>query len=216
MIRRLHIWFAVTLIGVVSLAITQPTPVSQLYISLPWGITKLDDEYVVLGRLYETDDPEVDVHRADSLWVASITPWWTRGPWYGRVEFYDKIEFDLTVYNTDHNNNPRPKRDQYPLIKQALQRYFEEHGLMPADGYETRTRYIFLKHEAKISILRITLFLVLSVALTGLIDWLWRGIRKRSWRQTHGLCDHCGYDCEGLTTPICPECGHNHAQPASA
>jgi len=189
---------------------------SQLYLSLPWGITKLDGEYVVLGRLYENDDPKVDVHRADSLWVASITPWWTRGPWYGRVEFYDKIEFDLSVYNTDHNNNPRPKRDQYPLIKHALQRYFDDHGLMPADGYETQTRYTFLKHEAKISILRITLFLVMSATLTGLIDWLWRGIRKRSWRHKHGLCNHCGYNCVGLSTPICPECGLEHAQPASA
>lgn len=87
---------------------------------------------------------------------------------------------------------------------------------MPADGYETRTRYTYLKHEAKIGILRITLFLMLSATFTGLIDWLWRGIKKRSWRQKHGLCNQCGYNCEGLNTSICPECGHNHAQPASA
>jgi hypothetical protein len=29
-------------------------------------------------------------------------------------------------------------------------------------------------------------------------------------------CVHCGYDCHDLPSPICPECGHNHAQALSA
>lgn len=35
-------------------------------------------------------------------------------------------------------------------------------------------------------------------------------------RTPEGHCVHCGYDCRGLPASICPECGHNHAQPASA
>ena len=31
-----------------------------------------------------------------------------------------------------------------------------------------------------------------------------------------GHCVYCGYDCHDLPSPICPECGHNHAQPLSA
>ena len=95
MSRRLGIWIAVSLLGIGAAAIYEPPSVCQLQIPLPYGVTKTDGQYVVVGRLYETDDPLINVNLPNSQWVASISSWWTRGPWQGRIEFYDKISYDL-------------------------------------------------------------------------------------------------------------------------
>lgn len=39
---------------------------------------------------------------------------------------------------------------------------------------------------------------------------------RRVTRRDPNTCIWCGYDCVDLPTSICPECGHNHAQPQSA
>lgn len=214
--RRFVIWLVVVLMGVGAAAVYTPHYLCQLQFALTWGVTKIDGEYVVLGRLYENDDPKVDVHRTDSLWEASVSSWWSRGPWYGRVEVYDKVEYTLWVSNTDHNTDPRPSRDQYPLIKEAMQRYFDEQGLLSEDGYDTRTSYTYLPNETKVGVARIAVFLLSTVILARVFEWLWHCIRVRVWRQKRGQCVSCGYDCNGLDSEICPECGQNHAVPMSA
>jgi len=212
------IWLVVVLMGIGAAAMYTPHYPCQLQFPLTWGVTKIDGEYVVLGRLYENNNPKVDVHRADSLWEASVSSWWSRGPWYGRVEFYDKIEYTLWVANTDHNPESRPGRDQYPLIKAAMQRYFDEHGLLPDDGYNTRTSYTYLPHETKVGVARIVVFLISTVIVTRMFEWLWGCIRKRAWlrKRGRGQCVHCAYDCRGLESVICPECGQNYAPTTSA
>jgi hypothetical protein len=209
MYRRLGIWIVISLLGIGAAAMYKPPNVCQLQFPLSWGITKIDGEYVVLGRLYENDDPTVDVYRAESQWMASIGSWWTREPWRGRIEFYDKVSYDLSVWNTDHNTSPRLSPDQYPLIKAAMQQYYDEHGLLPADGYRTQTTYTYLAHETKMSLARIGGFLVFSVLFTWGLDWAWILIRRRIWRCKDGLCPHCAYDCKGLPTTTCPECGQD-------
>jgi len=34
--------------------------------------------------------------------------------------------------------------------------------------------------------------------------------QMRNERRDAGVCIHCQYDCKGLHTPICPECGREH------
>jgi|GEM_PF-5238954 len=36
---------------------------------------------------------------------------------------------------------------------------------------------------------------------------------QQIYRQKMGLCVHCTYDCAGLPTPICPECGECYSEP---
>lgn len=64
--------------------------------------------------------------------------------------------------------------------------------------------------------------LVIYFGIPTLAVWIIYQVKRRStelsaeWRRSEGLCVHCLYDCTDLTTPICPECGHIHAQATSA
>ena len=53
------------------------------------------------------------------------------------------------------------------------------------------------------------LHLGLPIGAFGLV-WLglwWTPRLRRARRRRRGLCEHCGYDLRGGTTPICSECG---------
>jgi hypothetical protein len=55
-------------------------------------------------------------------------------------------------------------------------------------------------------------YLGLPALVTWMISYMISAERMRSsaYRQEHMLCVHCAYEIEGLTSPICPECGKEH------
>lgn len=40
--------------------------------------------------------------------------------------------------------------------------------------------------------------------------------RRRAQRVTRGLCMACSYNLQGVTGPVCPECGVEHRQPTTS
>ncbi len=179
---RMIIWVIFILIGIGLAVNYKPHYPCQLQFTIPWGVSKANGEYVVVGRLYSSDDPAIDIHRPNADWEVSVSHWRSAGPWYGRIEFYDKLEHPFRIYNTDHNNSPQLGRDEYPKIKSALQHYFDENGLLPEDGFDTRVVYTFLPRESLVSLSRIIGLLLISYLLAWIIDRIWKLARLKQQR----------------------------------
>ncbi len=59
---------------------------------------------------------------------------------------------------------------------------------------------------------------ILASEVAWCIHFFWKDAQYaiRYDRRDSGICIHCAYDCAGLPTPICPECGKPHADHADA
>jgi hypothetical protein len=61
----------------------------------------------------------------------------------------------------------------------------------------------------------IPLGLIADLGLHSIAWWLLIfivGLGRDLLRTRRGLCVHCGYDLDGLLTPVCPECGREHSR----
>ncbi|MDF1809676.1 MAG: hypothetical protein P1U42_08270 [Phycisphaerales bacterium] len=76
-------------------------------------------------------------------------------------------------------------------------------------------RIQFLPAQTFFSLAKVGSIVALQALLTKLIIFLKTHTQDSiaDRRKAAGICVHCTYDCAGLPTPICPECGECYSEP---
>jgi len=176
--------------------------------------TQSDEDQAALNALYEDSSLEEDIHFE---WLR-VWPISKSGPVDGLIEFYSIrgcLESPNSIHISDiHYDTPQNRKSLFDdMVQVALQ-----------DEYLSRfnpgqPRVTSFDIDATIAtLIRFIIFFGVPTLITSIVHKIKRRAMRLSadWRIAQGLCVSCAYDCNGLTTPICPECGHNHAQPNSA
>ena len=131
------------------------------------------------------------------------------GPWEGSVELYVETSYmpdaQSVQYQSLDDLSKRDKTEIFDAVIAYAVRVPELAAYSPGrppvrdyvNGYILGTAMKFF-FSVFVSILAAGLF-------TGGLSLITTSTATR--RHRNGLCVNCAYDCEGLTTPICPECG---------
>lgn len=131
---------------------------------------------------------------------------------YSPVRVFDRYRnLDVQIRAGVHTHQTA-QVDHDSVLHAIADQTSERKYLTPQSGYSPVVTPWFLTLKLVSHILLLTLAYHLTKLMKRYIE---PKIRRKVQGNPH-LCVHCGYNCEGLTTAICPECGHNPAQPASA
>lgn len=176
-----------------------------------YALDRINGELVVVGivggMILLPPQPEVD----NSPWRVQYQFCVKRGPWSGGIEFYEKQWKYLQVTPNFALGSPEPLPDICE-VKAAMQIYLDQTtGGDLNTILSTQTK--FLPKQTRDSVIRLFLYFLASILLTGIIETprLIKHIRIQR-RLRLGLCTRCAYHLSGVQGTICPECGHNHAQ----
>ena len=76
-------------------------------------------------------------------------------------------------------------------------------------------RIRFLPAQAVFSLIKVGTYFGFPAFITWLIGYFKTHTQEAitKSRRDFGLCIHCSYNCRGLPTPTCPECGNPHSIP---
>jgi hypothetical protein len=180
-----------------------------------YALDRINGELVVVGpvggMMQRPPQPEIN----NAPWFVDLQHSLMRKPWAGGIEIYEQRGRYLRIRPNFANSTPMPLPDMSE-VKAAMQIYLDQTtGGDLNTILSTQTK--FLPKETRESVIRLFLYFLASVLLTGIIETprLIKHIRIQR-RLRLGLCTECAYHLSGVPSPICPECGHNHAQAQSA
>jgi len=164
-----------------------------------------ENEYVEIGMTID------DLESTNGYWI-HVFPKRSIGPIPGILEWSR-----TTSYMSDTDSlriAPLGQADVTPSQQDAIHRAIVEHAwadpnlaeLLPGEP-PLRTFEPELLTASLISTVFYCTFPTLVAWIASSIKWR-KKLGALFGSMPEGHCRHCGYDCVGLPTPICPECGN--------
>ena len=164
-------------------------------------------------RWDEQDPPEYYAHVLLYTWPGPV---WAMFEWNERREFRFDQQTDMFSYEMGFKTDLDPEITR--PIAAAILNFAKQDPQMaryrPGAGAFTVFRVDRLLATLWLWFLISLIPFTLTVSICAIENQMQDS--RLSSRKAQGVCIHCEYDCSGLTSPICPECGHNHAQAQSA
>lgn len=193
----LLILFLLTAIGV-----SRPAYVERFWFK------KIDNMYVVSNSLDFAEQLYEELGRSpDYVRVYKLE---RPGPLELFVEFYETRTLDFWPIFTEHYD--KYDSNDEAQIQQAIYEFSKNDPILSQYNPGGPPVTKFSGKRTIYTILKITVFLLIPLALTALVEMAYRKQRKslQDQRIRSGKCAHCEYEIVGLMSPTCPECGKEH------